>query len=120
MSSDSRTVTTPLFHGLGRKKHGEACRAGTCHRANGTEVMGRSVLPDAAVTVQSRGLSRASQHCSSLKSLPVALIYEQTASKSGLTLPVHLSLSLVKSADSFANLSSLLLSLQPPIFLKRP
>ncbi|KAI9516716.1 hypothetical protein NQZ68_013773 [Dissostichus eleginoides] len=53
-----------------------------------------------------QGLSRASRHCEILKRIPIALVYEQTASKSGLTLPVHLSSSLLKSADSFANVSS--------------
>lgn len=60
-----------------------------------------------------QGLSRASQRCKILKGIPIALVYDQTASKSGLTLPVHLSPSLVKSADSFANLSSLFLFLLP-------
>lgn len=109
MSPNSLTVRTPLCQGLGRKERSKACRAGTCHRANGTEVMDRSVLPDATVILPlspRQGLSRASQHCKILKSIPVSLIYDQSASKSGLTLPVHLSLSLQKSTEPFANLFS--------------
>lgn len=67
-----------------------------------------------------QGLSRASQHCKILKRIPIALVYDQTASKSGLTLPVHLSPSLLKSADSFANLSSLCLFLLPLFSFRGP
>lgn len=71
-------------------------------------------------TSSRQGLSRASQHCKILKRIPIALVYDQTESKSGLTLPVHLSLSLVKSADSFANLSSLFLFLLPLFSFRGP
>lgn len=123
MSPNSLTVRTPLCQGLGRKECSKACRAGTCHRANGTEVMDRSVLPDAAVILlrsSRQGLSRASQHCKILKSIPVSLIYDQSASKSGLTLPVHLSLSLQKSTEPFANLFSPFLFPRLPLSFKRP
>lgn len=44
------TLHSPC-HGLGREEHSEARGAGTCHRANGIEVMDWSVLPDAAVII---------------------------------------------------------------------
>lgn len=123
--SHSHAHNTPPCHGLGREEHGESLQsgAGTCHRANGIEVMDWSVLPDAAVIIPAssrRGLSRASQCCKILQRIPIALVYDQAASKSGLTLPVHLSLSLVKSASPFANLSSPFLFLLPVFSLRGP
>lgn len=123
--SHSHAHNTPPCHGLGREEHGESLQsgAGTCHRANGIEVMDWSVLPDAAVIIPAssrRGLSRASQRCKILQRIPIALVYDQAASESGLTLPVHLSLSLVKSASPFANLSSPFLFLLPVFSLRGP
>lgn len=71
-------------------------------------------------TSSRQGLSGASQRCKISSRIPKALVYDQTASKSGLTLPVHLSLSLLKSAGSFANLSSLFPFLLPLFSFWRP